>query len=485
MARTFFHKLALLLAICYGLALPAAASAHGGIPNGPQQVFVQQIGPYQITVAIEVPQAVPAPLFVDVVPSAAMGSGSITLRAAPRGVALDSRDPATVQVLPGRSGAPYVTLQADRAGPWELEVVAVGPEGRGTARIPFTIVPLPALPYSLALFGALGILFATMLGGVGLAALSQSGRAAPRWLERGLGYALCAAATAAAMLGWLQYSASAAPAVEPLMAPSMGGTYSTMAVATEPSSPAADVPFSLKLRLRDGSTGLPTDDLVTHHQALLHLLIIDDAGQTFRHLHPARVAPGELQIALGGLPGGRYTVYTEIARAGGGAELLRAPLTIAGDPPPAAPVPQGLGVRSIAGLSIAVSADGLRAGQPSTIALTISRDGRPVSDIQPWLGMAGHLIARSEDGQVVAHIHAAGSMAGMDMPGMTMDMPGMPGMPQMPTAATQGIAPTPTSYGLEIGFVYTFPQPGVYRLWAQFQERGQIITVPIALDVMP
>jgi hypothetical protein len=41
----------------------------------------------------------------------------------------------------------------------------------------------------------------------------------------------------------------------------------------------------------------------------------------------------------------------------------------------------------------------------------------------------------------------------------------------------------PPSYGPDIQFVYTFPQPGTYQLWAQFQHGEKIVTVPFTLEV--
>jgi hypothetical protein len=78
--------------------------------------------------------------------------------------------------------------------------------------------------------------------------------------------------------------------------------------------------------------------------------------------------------------------------------------------------------------------------------------------------MAGHLIARSDGGDVFGHIHAVGAMF-------------------TPTSINNMAVITPPSYGPDLQFVYTFPQPGTYRLWAQFQHRGQIVTVPVRLNV--
>jgi hypothetical protein len=222
----------------------------------------------------------------------------------------------------------------------------------------------------------------------------------------------------------------------------------------------AGAPLALELALSDGATGQPVDDLAAQHDALLHLIVIGDGGAFFAHLHPARVAAGRYRIALTPSRPGAYTAYAEVARRNAGPQLVARPFAVAGDAAPAAAPPPGLGPRQAGGLSVTVGSarQPLRAGEPSTLTLDISEGGRPVADLQPWLGMGGHLIVLAADGATVGHVHAAGPMA--------------------PAGAA-------VRYGPRLSFVYSFPQPGAYRLWAQFQRAGEVVTVPIQLTVAP
>lgn len=130
--------------------------------------------------------------------------------------------------------------------------------------------------------------------------------------------------------------------------------------------------------------------------------------------------------------------------------------------PAAAPVaPPGLGTRTVAGMQVNVSSSvtPFKAGKQATLTFSFAADGQPVSDLQPWLGMAGHLIARGADGAIYGHIHAIGPMA-----------------PTSPTSS--GVI-----YGPDVSFVYTFPQAGRYQLWAQFKHNGIIVTVPVLIEV--
>src|SRR5262249_35263169 len=127
---------------------------------------------------------------------------------------------------------------------------------------------------------------------------------------------------------------------------------------------------------------------------------------------------------------------------------------------PPAPPPGGLGAHEIDGLRVDVrsSQTPLRAGRQATLTFSISAGGTPVTDVEPWLEMAGHLIARSADGAIYGHITAA---------------------EPLPTLETLNTI----RYGPDIRFVYTFPQPGRYQLWGQFRRHGTIITVPLIVEV--
>jgi hypothetical protein len=234
-----------------------------------------------------------------------------------------------------------------------------------------------------------------------------------------------------------------------------------MVLDTGPNAPVADTPLTLTLDLSDGSTGLPVEDIVPHHEALLHLVILSADGADFTHVHPARVGPGRYTIGFTPARPGRYTAYAEIQRQDSGTQVLARDFELGGAAVPAAQPAPGLGPRAVAGLqvSVASSLTPLRAGKQATLTFSFSRGGAPIGDLQPWLGMGGHLIARTADGATFAHVHAVGPMA----PGGVL---------------TSGIV-----YGPDIRFVYTFPQPGRYQLWGQFRHEQQILTVPLEVTV--
>ncbi len=102
--------------------------------------------------------------------------------------------------------------------------------------------------------------------------------------------------------------------------------------------------------------------------------------------------------------------------------------------------------------------------------------GHPATDMQPYLGMAGHAAFVKTDGTTFAHTHPEGSAAmpammlanaGPDapMPGMSNTPATMPGA--MPGMSTEKITPN-------VSFPYGFPAPGHYRIFIQMKH-GQTV----------
>ena len=87
-------------------------------------------------------------------------------------------------------------------------------------------------------------------------------------------------------------------------------------------APASGQEFTLPLDLVDGSTGRPVDDLVSHHEALAHLIVTSEDGRYFRHVHPLRTAPGRLEVKMRADRPGRYLAYAELEREDSGGQLL-------------------------------------------------------------------------------------------------------------------------------------------------------------------
>ncbi|MBC8160684.1 MAG: hypothetical protein H7Z42_05630 [Roseiflexaceae bacterium] len=460
----FVARLVLAMLLASVVALPGRAWAHGG---GSEifQTFTQQVGPYEIALTLDMPPTAPAPLFVDIVPPPDLGEAMITLRAVPRGYALD--DTPTVEVMTTAAAGTiyYAELAVDRLGDWDLEVRVRGSQGEGSALVPFTLRQEPLPLYTIPLLASMGTLVVLMITMIAVTSVfNQRRRAVPRWLSLLLGQGSFAAFVVMVVFGLQQYSDSVRTAQAANAPPAVvGRPHANMAVQTVPAAPTTGQPTTLSLILSDGGTGRPVEDIITHHDALIHLVIIAEDGSFFEHTHPARTGPGTYALNITPTQPGRYSAYAEIERVESGTQVLRGDFTVVGDPTAPAVAPVSLGTHTIDDLQVTVASSQtpLQAGEQTTFTASFANANSPVRDLQPWLGMAGHFLARSSDGVIFAHVHAAEKVPPYGRP-----------------IVVQG-----TLYGPDVRFVYTFPQPGAYRVWMQFKHAGRIITVPLDVQV--
>ncbi|MEU3731818.1 hypothetical protein AB0E81_20775 [Streptomyces sp. NPDC033538] len=183
------------------------------------------------------------------------------------------------------------------------------------------------------------------------------------------------------------------------------------------------------------------------HDKELHLILASRDLITYRHLHPTRAADGTWSTPVDLPRAGGYRVFADFTPAKKNAEnlTLGADLAASGRYEPARP-PAPSDTAHTDGYRVEL-AGSPRPGRASELKLKVSRDGEPVTDLQPYLGAYGHLVAlRSGD---LAHLHVHPN--------------GEPGDGS-------------TEPGPEISFTATAPSGGTYRLFLDFQHRGKVHT---------
>ncbi len=223
-------------------------------------------------------------------------------------------------------------------------------------------------------------------------------------------------------------------------------------------------PTTITVTVRDAETGDPVGDLVRTHQVWMHLIVTRADLGTFAHLHPERTDQDGVFTVRATFPtAGTYALHTEVRRDGQLADVVDdQEVTIAGEAPPAVPLPaDDVREATVGGVRVTLAGDA-RVDDMSDFTLTFAdaTTGDPVEDLEPYLGAAGHVVVMREDGTRFAHHHAE-----------TFDDEGHP-VPALPG----------TEFGPELDLHALFEVAGGYRMWAQFRlGDGTVVTAPFVV----
>jgi hypothetical protein len=139
------------------------------------------------------------------------------------------------------------------------------------------------------------------------------------------------------------------------------------------------------------------------HERDLHLIVVNRELTTFHHVHPTLDAAGTWSIDLPALDPGSYRAVADFQIDGGPRLALGTDLTVAGQYRPttlAEPSPVSLTDGYEATLVAERSDNGA-----VTFHLTVRRDGAVVTDLEPYLGANGHLVAMRTGDLAYAHVH--------------------------------------------------------------------------------
>ncbi|MEU6645829.1 hypothetical protein ABZ863_25215 [Saccharomonospora sp. NPDC046836] len=476
-----------LLALFVLFVLPVLAAGQAqadGARSGGDLQIAQTLGARELTVIVRRIDVAPGPVRIEIVTHAGSPRGTLDLRLRATGTDEPASDlpPAgtvtsagTIELgeQPGLYGA---TFTVDRPGPWELAV----DDGERTALIPF-IVPAPAKGWGEnAIYGG----FAAA-GGFLLLALVLAVRSRRTWLPLVPAAGVVAAVSVSVTAALLAPSVPPPPAPGSQLDPTVGNVTDPLAAArqaaalTELSRPPVNLalhapaavagePVELELSFLDASTGRPVDDLLVHHNAFAHLVVVGPSGQLW-HLHPIRVAPGSYRATFVPTQAGTHAAAAELSRRGGGVQLARSPSGFeVGGTGTAQPAPPGPGTRTVEGTEVDLSVT--TTGDATTITARIGTN----ADLQPWLGMTGHLIMVGpipEDTDVGAAATAATTWAH--------------GHAMAPVSNTVTDPPDETvaAFGPEVRFTHTFGTPGRYLIWVQVERNYSVLTIPAVLDV--
>ncbi|MFI7641576.1 hypothetical protein [Nonomuraea sp. NPDC049400] len=213
-----------------------------------------------------------------------------------------------------------------------------------------------------------------------------------------------------------------------------GYTLDPVATMITPGQPT-DFRFTVK-----GPDGEPVTRYRTEHDKKLHLIVASRDLVSFQHVHPDLAPDGTWSVKLTLPKAGPYRAFADFTPEGGGNLTLGVDLQAEGDYRHE-PLPHVSRTAAVDAYTVNLAGD-LVPGRAGKLTLTVNKDGEPVTDLQPYLGAYGHLVALRAGDLAYLHVHPEES----------------------------GKA------GPEITFYAEAPSGGDYRLFLDFQHDDKVRT---------
>ncbi|MGG1658005.1 hypothetical protein [Brevibacillus sp. NRS-1366] len=207
--------------------------------------------------------------------------------------------------------------------------------------------------------------------------------------------------------------------------------------------------ITVQITNKDGS---PVNDFEVNHEKLLHLIIVNHDLSYFAHIHPDFKGDGKFTINNAFPAGGKYKMFADFKPVGGSTTTLSEWMDVEGkEGEHAAVTPDSKLVKEVNDKEIELALTSTKAKEDVTLTFDI-RDAKTkqgINNLEPYLGAVGHVVILSEDAGQYLHVHPLDEKA----------------------------------TGPKAQFATSFPKSGTYKIWGQFQHRGEVITVPFVVEV--
>lgn len=201
-----------------------------------------------------------------------------------------------------------------------------------------------------------------------------------------------------------------------------------------------------------GPDGRPVTAFAVDQTKRLHFYAIRTDLTGFQHLHPTMAADGTWTARLAALQPGTWRLFASFTPDSGGGKgqdfVLSTTATVPGMVMNQT-LPKPSATATVDGYTVTVNG-ALMAGMAHTFTLTVSKDGRPVTDLQPYLDTYAHLTAFHAGDQAFAHLH-----------------------PETKVTGGHG--------GPALTFHAELPRSGDWRLFLQFRTAGRLHTAALTL----
>jgi P-type Cu+ transporter len=197
----------------------------------------------------------------------------------------------------------------------------------------------------------------------------------------------------------------------------------------------------IKIHLKD-KTGNPVDNLEVNHEKILHLIMVDEQLEKYYHVHPERTGEGEFTINTP-MPDGYYKAFVDIKPTNLAYEVEPIPFVV-GDPSSESHghplIPDSNFSKTVDGENVKLTASTFKANEDVKLSFELDQ-----TNLTPYLGAMGHVVILDEYGKNFLHVH--------------------------PSNDSEPI------------FETKFEKPGIYKIWAEFQQNGKVRAFPFVVEI--
>jgi hypothetical protein len=223
-------------------------------------------------------------------------------------------------------------------------------------------------------------------------------------------------------------------------------------------------------------------DLQIVHEQAMHLLVVSEDLSKFDHLHPEQEADGRFRVTHTFLQAGNYRLYVDYTPLDTHQIVNQLSLQVLGETRESIALIEDENLtKTVNGLRVTMRANQpFRAGEAVLLNFVIEDEQTHelVTDLQPYLGALAHFVIISEDGTEFLHVHP---MEGHEASTAHHSSHTVlsPAHQQTQSGEVHSVHPI-TSH---VSAHTSFPHAGLYKIWAQLQRDGQVITVPFVVRV--
>ena len=247
---------------------------------------------------------------------------------------------------------------------------------------------------------------------------------------------------------------------------------------SEPGTIQAGQSATLSFTVKD-KQGATVKDLQIVHEKPMHLLVVSKDLAEFYHVHPEQSADGSYRVEHTFPNGGEYKLYADFTPKDAVQVVEQVDIKVSGAERAKVPLVADAKLeKTVDNLRVVMKPDGeIKAANELMLnfAAFDAASGKPATDLQNYLGELAHFVIISEDMKDFVHAHPM-SKGEHDKSGKIDDHKA----DGHKHSTMEGAVTKPSAS--EVAAHTAFPRAGLYKVWAQFQRGGKVITVPFVVN---